>query len=144
MTSEYHVGQILYSIDSNRFGITPVQIIEHHVRTSLTGTDNNYFVIIGGTDTKVDLSSLTGPIFDTSKDAGEYLMSMASEKIQKLVASADNIANQSFTKENSDNVESPQKDENTSNTSEEAVYVDLPDGTRAKLSGGAVLEDFNR
>jgi len=144
MTSEYHVGQILYSIDSNRFGITPVQIIEHHVRTSLTGTDNNYFVIIGGTDSKADLSSLKGPIFDTSKDAGEYLMSKASEKIQKLVESADNISSQSFTQGNKENVESSQKDENLSKTPEEAVYVDLPDGTRAKLSGGAVLEDFNR
>ncbi len=144
MTSEYQVGQILYSIDSNRFGITPVQIIEHHVRTSLTGTDNNYFVIIGGTETKVDLSSLKGPIFDTSKDAGEYLMSKASEKIQNLVQSADDISNQSFAKRNEENIESSQKDENLSKSPEEAVYVDLPDGTRAKLSGGAVLEDFNR
>ena len=140
MSDTYQVGQVLFAIDNNRFGIIPVQIIEHHVRTSLNGTDNNYFVIVGGTQKKIDLSSLAGPIFDTSKDAGDFLMSRASEKIQSLMTQADNIANEQFEKseEKQDSQPASSKKE-----TDEAVYVDLPDGTRAKLSGGVGLEDFN-
>ena len=89
---------------------------------------------------KIDLSSLAGPIFDTSKDAGDFLMSRASEKIQSLMTQADNIANEQFEKseEKQDSQPASSKKE-----TDETVYVDLPDGTRAKLSGGVGLEDFN-
>jgi len=141
MDTTYQVGQVLFAIDNSRFGIIPVQIIEHHVRTSLSGTDNNYFVIIGGSQKKVDLSTLNGPIFDTSSDAGDFLMTRASEKIQKLVADADDIAKNQFS--SSDISEEPKSITNTVPGEKESVYVDLPDGTRAKLSGGVGLEDFN-
>ncbi len=141
MDITYQVGQVLFAIDNNRFGIIPVQIIEHHVKTSLTGTDNNYFVIVGGTQKKIDLSSLAGPIFDTSKDAGDFLMSRASEKIQNLILAADEIANKQF-QEVPESSPNPKKATSDS-SEEETVYVDLPDGTRAKLSGGVGLEDFN-
>tara|TARA_Y100000591_G_C21489573_1_gene524432 strand:- start:34 stop:459 length:426 start_codon:yes stop_codon:yes gene_type:complete len=140
MSDTYQVGQVLFAIDNNRFGIIPVQIIEHHVRTSLNGTDNNYFVIVGGTQKKIDLSSLAGPIFDTSKDAGDFLMSRASEKIQSLMTQADNIANEQFEKSEEKQDSQPVS---SKKETDETVYVDLPDGTRAKLSGGVGLEDFN-
>lgn len=140
MSDTYQVGQVLFAIDNSRFGIIPVQIIEHHVRTSLSGTDNNYFVIVGGTQKKIDLSSLDGPIFDTSKDAGDFLMSRASEKINSLMSKADSIANEQFQKSNEVSTE---QSSNDTKESDESVYVDLPDGTRAKLSGGVGLEDFN-
>jgi|APSaa5957512535_1039671.scaffolds.fasta_scaffold47507_2 hypothetical protein len=143
MNTTYQVGQVLYAIDNNRFGIIPAQVIEHHVRTSLNGTDNNYFVNIGGSPTKVDLSSLVGPIFDSSKDAGDFLMSKASEKIKKLIIDADNIAEKHFNVDASSEEKGEISQEPESSSEKESVYVDLPDGTRAKLSGGVGLEDFS-
>lgn len=143
MDVTYQVGQVLFAIDSRRFGIIPVQIIEHHIRTSLDGTNNNYFVIIGGSQKKVDLSTLDGPIFDSSNDAGDFLMSLASEKIQKLIKEADLIAEKSFVTSAISKEETNQQVLVPDDDQKESVYVDLPDGTRAKLSGGAGLEDFN-
>lgn len=141
MDVTYQVGQVLFAIDNNRFGIIPVQVIEHHVKTSLSGTDNNYFVVIGGTQKKTDLGTLAGPIFDTAKDAGDFLLTRASEKIQKLVSDADDIAAKQFQSKTAEQETVSQIENKQENA--EPVYVDLPDGTRAKLSGGVGLEDFN-
>ena len=45
METKYSVGQILFAIDTRRFNITPYQITEHHVKTSLDGTENSYLAV---------------------------------------------------------------------------------------------------
>jgi hypothetical protein len=154
MSEVYQVGQVLFAIDNQKFGITPLQIVEHHVMTSLEGTQNRYYVIIGGTQKKTELSSLVGPIFGTSEEAGHHLLTKAAEKIDDLMSTADAIASEHFSiskKDESNKITTPstsdgahlkkKKAQKTENS--EAVYVDLPDGSRAKLSGAENFEDFN-
>lgn len=144
MTSSYKVGQVLFAIDKKQFQVTPLQVVEHHVKTSLQGTKNSYYALVGGTMKKVNIGDLPGPIFDTSKEAGDFLLSVASERIQALVAVAEQTAS-SFEKtaESSDNEAKIPVDSQTANTQKETMYVELPDGTRAKLSGVENFEDFN-
>jgi hypothetical protein len=139
MTEKYQVGQVLFVIDNSRLGITPIQIVEHHTKTSLEGTIDSYFIAVGGTQKIEELSSIEGPIFDKVELAGEFLSKKVEEKIKKLVCSASDVAKAQFTKKS-------QADEAESviSTNEEVdpVYVELPDGTKAKLSGDS-FEDFN-
>ena len=144
MTSSYKVGQVLFAIDKKQFQITPLQVVEHHVKTSLQGTKNSYYALIGGSMKKVNIEDLPGPIFDSSKEAGDFLLSVASERIQALVSIAEQTAS-SFEKttETSDSEAKTATDTQTTKSKEETMYVELPDGTRAKLSGVENFEDFN-
>ena len=142
MNINYQVGQVLFVIDNSRFGITPIQIVEHHVKTSLEGTENSYFVSVGRTSKVAELSSLGGPIFEESSLAGDYLMSRASEKIEKLVSDANRVAETQFdSMPKNENKEKADQITSSKNKSD-SVYVELPDGTKAKLSGDT-LENFN-
>ena len=148
MNTEYQVGQVLFAIDKARFKIIPMQIVEHHVRTNLDGTQNSYFAITADRQEKIEVGSIAGPIFNTGRDAGDHLLSIASEKIDNLVSEAESQA-RGFEpktmplKEESDHQEKQRGNENTDPDSSKEMYVELPDGTRAKLSGGDVFEDFN-
>ena len=64
-------------------------------------------------------------------------------KIKKLIIDADNIAEKHFNVDASSEEKGEISQEPESSSEKESVYVDLPDGTRAKLSGGVGLEDFS-
>ena len=140
METKYSVGQILFAIDGKRFNITPYQITEHHVKTSLDGTENSYFAVSGRSKKSVNLSDLQGPIFVSVDDASDYLTRTVAERIKKLVKEALAIAEESFD-------ETPQQEPQISapvpENLDQDVVVELPDGRQAKLSKGGSYEDFS-
>ena len=143
MEIKYSVGQILFAIDNKRFNITPFQITEHHVKTSLEGTENSYFAVSGRSKEAINLSALKGPIFETLENAESYLTQIAVERIKKLVKEAENISQKSFnvTLSSETKQETPLTPDDVSG--DEDIVVELPDGRQAKLSKGGAYENFS-
>ena len=139
MDTKYNVGQVLFAIDGKRFSITPYQIIEHHVKTSLDGTENSYFAVSARTKESINLSTLRGPLFESVEDAGNYLTQVAGERIKKLVEDAERISNEIFQFES----ENPKNEPVNLKNKDQDIVVELPDGRQAKLSKGGSYEDFS-
>lgn len=147
METKYSVGQILFAIDTRRFNITPYQITEHHVKTSLDGTENSYLAVSGRTKEPANLSTLGGPLFENLQGAEDYLTRIAVEKIKKLAAEADNISQKVFDtaafKKADKNVNLQQEESLNLDDKDQDIVVELPDGRQAKLSKGGSYEDFS-
>ena len=148
METKYSVGQILYSIDTRRFNITPFQITEHHIKTSLNGTENSYFAISGRSKETLNLGELSGPLFEDLQGAEDYLTRIAVEKIKKLAQEADNISRESFpegilkdTDEKNEDIVNALSTQDKDD--DQHIVVELPDGRQAKLSKGGSYEDFS-
>lgn len=140
METKYSVGQILFAIDGRKFNITPYQVTEHHVKTSLDGTENSYFARSARSKETINLSELQGPLFTSLGEAGGYMTKVAGDRIQKLVEEAKQVSEKTFQialpKEPESNVSEIE-------TEDEDVVVNLPDGRQAKLSKGGAYEDFS-
>ena len=65
---EYKVGQILFLIGESTTKIIPVQVVEEVVRTTLTGKEKTYTIMLPDQDqTTVDIQSIKGECRATIK-----------------------------------------------------------------------------
>ena len=93
--NNYRVGQILFLIANNT--VVPVQVIEEVVRTTLSGKEKTYIVKFPDKKgTECDIASVKGKSFNTKKDAYDYMISNATNAIQKMVDEAESVANEIF------------------------------------------------
>ena len=145
METKYSVGQVIFTIDSRRFIVTPYQITEHHIKTRIDGTENIYFAKSGRTQDEKDLSEVPGPVFETSAAAGKYLTKIATDRIDNLVEEAQTIANKCFGVSNDRRPEPPKPAEEKEifKTDSEEIVVNLPDGRQAKLKKGGEYENID-
>ena len=145
METKYNVGQIIFTIDSRRFMVTPYQITEHHVKTRIDGTENIYFAKSGRTQDEKDLSEVPGPVFKTAKLAGEYHTKIATDRIDNLVKEAQDISRDVFGSDTAEQIKAvePEKKQTKAANRDEEIVVNLPDGRQAKLKKGVDYEDIN-
>ena len=131
----YHVGQILYVILHKKMQIYPMMVVEEIVKKTLKGEDVNY-VLQGGSDSSVTvlLNQVDGEIFESAEEAKYVLTNRATAQIERLVDSAVKKAAEWYSAVSQ--TEQTQKQVlslSSEPTQENAVKVELPDGTIAKL-----------
>ena len=131
----YHVGQILFVVLNKKMQIYPMMIVEEIVKKTLKGEETNY-VLQGGVDssTTILLNQVDGEIFESADEAKYVLTSRATAQIEKMVDAA--VVKASEWYPTSDLNSSQQKQVlslPTQEKSEDAIKVELPDGTIANL-----------
>ena len=131
----YRVGQILFLITNDN--VIPVQVIEEVVRTTLEGKQKTYIVKFPDKDeTKSDISKIKGPLFTSKEEVRVYMITNATNAIDKMVKKATEIVDVVFEDGNvqeeiieANNVQKVQNEE-----SNNIIKVDLGNGTVGKIN----------
>tara|TARA_Y100001972_G_scaffold125389_1_gene176481 strand:- start:983 stop:1465 length:483 start_codon:yes stop_codon:yes gene_type:complete len=95
---EYQVGQILYLIsDASR--VIPIQVIEEVVRTTLEGRELTYNIKFPDKkETIIDIKKIKGELFDSQDLAKNYMINNATQAINQMIETAEEIAINIFNK----------------------------------------------
>jgi hypothetical protein len=94
---EYKVGQILFLIGESTTKIIPVQIVEEVVRTTLSGKEKTYTIMLPDKDrTNVDIQSIKGEIFDSKDILRKSMLENATKAIDGMIDLASHIKVQAF------------------------------------------------
>lgn len=131
----YRVGQILFLIANEN--VIPVQVIEEVVRTTLEGKEKTYIVKFPDKDqTKSDISKIKGPLFTSKEEVRVYMITNATNAIDKMLKKASEIMDVVFGDENAleENIvdNSNQKMQNEENNN--IIKVDLGNGAVGKIN----------
>ena len=148
----HEVGQIIFLVSRKTQSILAAQVCEQNVKKTLDGEETSFRVRIGGglndseEDSLYNLERIDADIYSSPEEASESLYSAAKSAIDELVDDAADDASKCFgyqrlpakkttrsrrkaTPKNSSPKASPKKKDED----EEATYVTIPDGTKAKL-----------
>lgn len=144
------VGQVLYAILKKEMRVYPLRCIEELHKKSLNGETTSYIVRMGNDqDAQLELSEIDGEIFDSPEKARQYLIDTATANINRLVEVATTKAKEWYPdafekkkvpppiptkKQQKRQAEQPEPPPLTEHVPEEAQYVILPDGTKARVN----------
>ena len=139
--NQYQVGQILYLIsDASR--VIPIQVIEEVVRTTLSGRELTYNIKFPDKkQTVIDIKKVKGELFESQTLAKNYMINNATQAINQMIETAEEIAINVFDKnikdedeEIEDFTESVQEEELVQlPKSDDIIKVDLGNGRFGKL-----------
>ena len=140
--NQYQVGQILYLIsDASR--VIPIQVIEEVVRTTLNGRELTYNIKFPDKkQTVIDIKKVKGELFESQTLAKNYMINNATQAINQMIETAEEIAINVFDKSTKDEDEEIEDFTNTVKEEEELVQlpksddiikVDLGNGRFGKL-----------
>ena len=95
---EYQVGQILYLIsDASR--VIPIQVIEEVVSTTLERRELTYNIKFPDKkETIIDIKKIKGELFDSQDLAKNYMINNATQAINQMIETAEEIAINIFNK----------------------------------------------
>lgn len=94
---EYKVGQILFLIGESTTKIIPVQVVEEVVRTTLTGKEKTYTILLPDHDqTTVDIQSIKGEVFDSKDVLKKNMIKNATAAIDNMIQVATEMQIQAF------------------------------------------------
>jgi hypothetical protein len=144
---EYKVGQVLYVILRKEMVVYPVQIVEEIVKKTLEGESTTY-VVQAGIDQakKVLLNEVDGEVFESADKAKKLLIDRVSISISQKVEEAKQRAKKWYTncQKAQENALQPLLDASQSQDESDLqvasddidipTYVELPDGTKAKVN----------
>jgi hypothetical protein len=128
MSSRYDVGQVLYVISKKERRVYPVLVVEEIVRKTLNGAETSYIVQLPDKkSTTFPLEAVTDTPFSSAAEIREHLIRTASESISTMVQEAEALARVLAPKASAppEVVDAPEEGE--------TVFVDMPDGTKARL-----------
>ena len=129
----YNVGDILWVV-GERPGIKVYRITEQITSITLTDTITTFAVESIGPSNKIktfELDKLQGTIFTSADDAKEYMLTSAQEAIDRMIQALENQVNK-FWSDNSN--QSAENSNRSAGNSTRQNYIELPDGTRAKVN----------
>ena len=85
----YKVGQVLYMTSVKSLNIIPVQVVEEVIRTSLSGKEKTYMIMLPDEEkTTLDIKSVKGLLFETKKAVKHYMMKNTETAIDKIIENA--------------------------------------------------------
>ena len=145
---EYKVGQILFLIGESTTKIIPVQIIEEVVRTTLTGKEKTYTIVLPDKDrTTVDIQSIKGEIFDSKDRLRKSMLENATNAIDNMIEHAAQIKIQAFGEDKIPEVKHEKKRPRgrprkkvQENKNDDIIEVQLGNGQVGKLN----VKDFEK
>ena len=135
MDSSWEVGDIIWVVIPKKMVIIPAQVTELIVRKSLKGTDVTHVIEIptaDGTTRSMQLQKTGGMGFTTLKDAEDFVTEKAISQIKEICARAAETKQEFFDDE-------PIPTELEAQDAEDFTFIEMPDGTRARVR----LDDVN-
>tara|TARA_Y100000593_G_C4240576_1_gene301904 strand:+ start:160 stop:591 length:432 start_codon:yes stop_codon:yes gene_type:complete len=127
----YEVGQVLYLLIKKSQKVAPVQVVEQIVRKSVSGENVSYTVQLPNNEkSKVLLSNIDCEVFTSPSLIRKFMISNATNAIDKIIADSKKAASVAFEKEIND-------DDNVVNN-----IVNLRDGSRVDQDSGTVTIDL--
>jgi len=145
----YKVGQILYVVPTKSTTVVPTQVIEEITKKTLTGTEIDYVVKVGGTEPKTHrLKDINGEVFETADKARIVLIDRATKSVTKLVQTAHAKARQWYPTSFEDSAGLQVAPELSELDEEDHVFnekqestIQLADGTIARVKLPAILNN---
>ena len=148
----HEVGQIIFLVSRKTQSILAAQVCEQNVKKTLDGEETSFRVRIGGglndtaEDSLFDLGRIDADIYSSPEEASESLYSAAKSAIDELVDDAVDDASKCFgyqrlptkkttrsRRKTTPKKSSPKANPKKKDEDNEATYVTMPDGTKAKL-----------
>jgi len=123
---EYKVGQILYLIQSNKFSIAPVQVVEHITKTTLRGVETVYNVAVPGGEETIELSEFNGSVFKTITEVRSHMLENAHRSIDDLINKCVVKSEEYFS--------TPETELYVPSAEEETLQVDLGNGQVGRIN----------
>lgn len=143
----YKLGQVLFVAVKGKAQILPIQVIEETTKKTLNGDQVEYMVSFGVGDTgkKINIATIEGEIFDTSAKAQKTLIERSSKQIAKLIQNAVDQAKAWYPSSfeapeqvapvtNSASIFAMMEEQTDSHSSNEPMFIELPDGTKARVA----------
>ena len=141
----YKVGQILYMTSVKSLNIIPVQVVEEVVRTTLSGKEKTYMILLPDAEqTIVDIKDVKGLLFVTPREVKEYMLKNTENAIDEILKKANAIKAEAFRvpeqkkeeKQKTSSVNNNLKvtDFNNLSTPNGNISVDLGTGVKAKIN----------
>lgn len=126
------INQVLWVINGENQTVIPVQIVEKVTKETSSGVKTE-FIVQSVTGKKVNLNSISGPHFESSHDAYNYLLKTADQLIKKVIAKAEESAKKFQTSEITNQPPVQFDEEDDTMYQEEPEMVTLPDGRQARV-----------
>lgn len=130
----YEVGQVLYTILTEKQVVVPVKVVEQVTTKTLEGEETNYKLLLpNAKQQKVDFSRFDN-IYSDISEIESNLIDNAKKAIEKMLYDAITLEENFFKKENSKEVEKQIVETSTCNNDEVKVKIDLGDGIVANIN----------
>jgi hypothetical protein len=124
----YEVGQVVYIISRKESRVYPVLVVEENVKRTLEGAAVTYMVRLPDKKgTVIQLDTITDRAFTSPVELQDFLISTATRSISAMVAEATEIG-KALAQAGDRPAHAPDEQ-----PEEEAVTIEMPDGTRARL-----------
>jgi hypothetical protein len=128
MTGSFDVGQVIYVISRKESRVYPVLVVEENVKRTLEGAAVTYMVRLPDKKgTVIQLDTITDRAFTSPVELQDFLISTATRSISAMVAEATEIG-KALAPAGDRPAHAPDEQ-----PEEEAVTIEMPDGTRARL-----------
>jgi len=129
MIDRHEVGQVVYVISRKEGRVYPVLVVEETVRRTLEGSITSYMVRLPDKKgTVAPLDTVSERVFSSHSDLREFMIRSATQSINTMVDSAVEIGHM-LAPAGGELTDAPPEISQEEGT----VFVDMPDGTRARL-----------
>ena len=133
MIGKYDVGQVLYILSKKERRVYPVLVVEEMVRRTLDGVVTSYNVRLPDRkETTLPLESVTDTPYSSHAELRELLVRTATESINTMIDQAVSLGD-SLAPAGAARAGYTASAEEAQDESAADVFVELPDGTRARL-----------
>ena len=129
MIDRHEVGQVVYVISRKEGRVYPVLVVEETVRRTLEGSITSYMVRLPDKKgTVAPLDTVSERVFSSHSDLREFMIRSATQSINTMVDNAVGIGHMLAPAGGELTAAPPEISQE-----EDTVFVDMPDGTRARL-----------
>ena len=129
MIDRHEVGQVVYVISRKEGRVYPVLVVEETVRRTLEGSITSYMVRLPDKKgTVAPLDTVSERVFSSHSDLREFMIRSATQSINPMVDNAVEIGHM-LAPAGGELADAPPE----ISQEEDTVFVDMPDGTRARL-----------
>ncbi len=128
MIGSFDVGQVIYVISRKESRVYPVLVVEENVKRTMEGAAVSYMVRLPDKKgTVIQLDTITDRAFTSPVELQDFLISTATRSISAMVTEATEIG-KLLAPAGDRPAQAPE-----TQPEEEAVTIEMPDGTRARL-----------
>lgn len=125
----YEVGQVLYTVVTNKQIIIPVRVVEQIVIKNLDGEETNYKVLLPNKkNQKIDMSKLENVFLDLD-EVNSYLLNKTKSSIDKMIEDAITLEEDYFnSKKNNEENLTCKKEKSDIKINGKQIKISLEDG----------------
>lgn len=133
MIGKYDVGQVLYILSKKERRVYPVLVVEELVRRTLDGVVTSYNVKLPDRKgTTLPLETVTDSPYSSHNELRDLLVQTATESINSMINEAVSLG-ETLAPAGAARAGQAAQVEDAPDEHPEDVFVELPDGTRARL-----------